>query len=271
MINYKFDKKIIRLLILILLIIVLLVFYSNIIINIFRRNRFAKQGNIIYEMNKDSVFSIEKIILCSSANAVDKSENVDLKSLSIYQYTDIAIYIKNGDELSNLNTISKLYIDNISFENDFFDANISLNYRNIMDFGLNNIIENEPEKNEEIYFNIVHTNEENNQADYYAPTFYTDCTNPITLQYVNYNIRQNYQMEPNNAISFDGSLLENAGIKIEDINCKIKFRINIINNNLEYYSCWLTIKLPLSDIYQGTTMKAKTIKENKYKFMKSLN
>lgn len=260
--NYNLNNRVIPLF-MIFIIIVIIVMYSNLILDISRRVKFARQGNTLFEINKNEVFSIEKVLLCSSANAVDKSENDNLKSLDIYQYTDIAIYIKNGDELTNTNTVKQLYIDNINIDSYGLLSNTSLNYKNILDFGLNHVIDKEPIKNEVIHFNILRTNEENNNADYSTPVFYTDCSNPITLQYVNYNIMQNYQMEPNNAISFNGSLLQNAGIKIEQINCKIKFRINIINNNQEYYSYWLTIKLPLDDIYKGTSMKTKNLFRDK--------
>lgn len=105
-------------------------------------------------------------------------------------------------------------------------------------------------------------------ANYDDATFYTDCSNPISLEYLNYNIVQDYKMEENNQLSFDGSILEKAGITIENINCKVKFKINIINNKDEKYSCWINLQLPLEDIYEGTTMKQRTISGKNYIFFK---
>ena len=75
-------------------------------------------------------------------------------------------------------------------------------------------------------------------------------------------------MEQNNSMNFNGSILEKAGITTKSLDCKIKFRIKIISNTDEEYSCWLNFKLPLDDIYEGTTMKAMNAKENSYKFFR---
>ena len=49
----------------------------------------------------------------------------------------------------------------------------------------------------------------------------------------------------------------------------MKFKINIINNQNEKYSCWVNFQIPLEDIYEGTTMKAaQTIEGNKYIFFR---
>ena len=75
-------------------------------------------------------------------------------------------------------------------------------------------------------------------------------------------------MDENKSVDFDGNILEDAGILAEDLNCKVKFKINIINNQDEKYSCWINFEIPLEDIYKGTTMKAKTTNGNKYVFFR---
>ncbi len=227
---------------------------------------FAKDAMEIYEKNKEKVFKIERIILCSSANAIDLSENKAMDNLSIYQYTDIAIYIDNGEELSNENTVKEIYIDNISLEGKNTGYK-SLKYKNLLNFGLKQDILRKQET-EDIKFNIVYTNEQDSDANYDEPTFYTDCSNPISLEYVNYNIKDGYKMEENNQVTFDGNILEKAGIPIEDLSCKVKFKINIINNQDEKFSCWVNFNLPLDDIYKGTTMKARSTGENESIFFK---
>ena len=122
--------------------------------------------------------------------------------------------------------------------------------------------------NDKIEFNIVYTNEENEKANYDEPTFYTDCSNPITLEYLNNNIVSHYKMDENKSVAFDGSILKEAGIETESLNCKVKFKINIVNNNDEKYSCWINFAIPLDDIYEGTTMKAKTTTNQKYVFFR---
>ena len=327
-----------------IIIIILLFAYGNIISKNIKRKKFANENMKMYEENKDQVFKVEKILICSSANAVDFSEKQNLQDMSIYQYTDIAVYINNGDELTNKNTVKKLYIDNISLEGTSDIGKKSLNYKNILKFGLkkdnktkSNTDENDTtsghdvfagllnntsssnsaidvgsintndeddmisltnntssenatndtskqgenssvsedgeesqaeQKDEKIDFNIVYTNEENEKANYDEPTFYTDCSNPITLEYLNNDIVTHYKMDENKSVSFDGSILKEVGVATESLNCKVKFKINIINNNDEKYSCWINFSIPLDDIYEGTTMKAKTTNSQKYVFFR---
>ena len=46
------------------------------------------------------------------------------------------------------------------------------------------------------------------------------------------------------------------------------FKVDVSYMTDEEYSCWLNFKLPLDDIYEGTTMKAMNAKENSYKFFR---
>lgn len=310
--------------VLFVILIILLIIYGNIILKNISYGKFAKQNMEVYENNKEQVFKVEKILICSSANATDLSEKQNLQDMSIYQYTDIAVYINNGEDLSNKNTVKELYIDNISLEGNSDIGKKELNYKNILKFGLKkdtlpksstitdmysehnvfeslmnntgnnntasndnksiavgNIVTNETEESTsevqenseyeddgKIKFNIVYTNEENEKADYNKPTFYTDCSNPITLEYLNNDIATNYKIDENKSVSFDGSILKDAGISTESLACKVKFKINIINNEDEKYSCWINFDIPLDDIYEGTTMKAKSTNNQKYVFFR---
>ena len=241
--------------------------YGSIIKRHLIRKSFAQSNIEIYQNNIEHIFEVEKIILCSSANAIDLSEEQNLQNLSIYQYTDIAIYISNGEELSNKNTVSKLYIDNISLEGANNIGTKSLNYKNMLNFGLKEGIK-ECQETDEINFNIIHTNEENETTNYDEATFFTDCSNPITLEYLNYDLTTGYKMDENKSVTFDGSIIRDAGISVNNMNCKVKFKINIINNDNEKYSCPVNFKIPLNDIYEGTTMKVKTTDGNSYIFFR---
>lgn len=266
-IGKKVSLKILAIFMSIILIIILIMYYLILHKNL-QSNSFAESVISISEKNENPVFSIEKIYLCSSANAVDDNLQQNLNSLDVYQYTDIAIYIKNtnsSEELTNENTIKELYIDNISIETNSNLGEQSIEYANIFEAGNGNYLNNNS-SNERIDFNIIYTNKQNQIANYDEPTFYTDCSNPITLRYMNKNLYTDYIVEKDNSISFDGSLLEKIGVSIEDINCKIKFKINIINNNDEYYSCWLSFSIPLDEIYQGTSIKSANITGTKYNF-----
>ena len=249
-------------------ILLILIFVCVILIrgNILRK-KFVKDCIKIYENNESEVFKISNILLCSSANAIDLSEKKGMQDLNIYQYTDIAIYIDNGEELTKRNTIKEMYIDNIILEGITNNENKSLNYKNLLCFGLKQDIE-EFKKADSINFNIVRTNEEDSLANYDEPTFFTDCSNPISLEYLNYNIKTDYKIEENKSILFDGSVLKDAGISVEEIKCKVKFKVNIINNLNEKYTCFININIPLKDIYNGTIMKSLNTSGNKYIFFR---
>ena len=81
---------------------------------------YSEQTEKFVEENKRPVFSIEKIVLYSSADWVDNSDG-KLQNLDISQFTDISIFINNkgrSEEITAENTISKMYIDNIKIEGD---------------------------------------------------------------------------------------------------------------------------------------------------------
>lgn len=243
---------------------ILIFFYIKIFIINNANNKFTKQSIAISEKNKNTIFSLEKIILTSSADAQDSSENNNLKKLDIFQYTDIAIYINNGEELTNKNTVKNLYIDNIELNVNKNQGNQTLDYKNFQKFGLASL--KDEEQHERIDFNIVYTNEENLKTDYNNPTFYTDCSNPITLGYVNKGIVKDFNMGENTSVSFDGKILKAANINQEDIDTNIVFRINLENNENEKYSCWLNFDLPLKDIFNGVSMKVGNLSGKKYNF-----
>ena len=263
----KINKKTLFIILSSIICIVLIIVYGIIIEHQIVNNQFSKNNIELYENNIEDVFKIDKVIICSSANAIDKSEEKNLSNLGIYQYTDIAVFINNGEELNEKNTIKELYIDNISLEGDNNSGIKSLTYKNPNNFGLKQEIQ-EAKQTNNIYFNVIHTNEENDRANYDEPTIYTDCSNPITLEYLNYDIKTDYKINEDSKVSFDGNILESAGITPIEIACKVRFKINIINNKNEKYSCPINFEIPLEDIYSGTTMKAKNTNSEKYVFFR---
>lgn len=249
------------------IIVVLLIVYSYIIVKTMQTRKFANNAEQVIEKNEEAMFCVNKMELFSSANVIDNSIEKNLQDLSIYQFADISIYINNKNkqtELTNENTIKELYIDNINLETNSQIGERSLSYTNLLGFSKDTGIDNYT-KTDRIDFDIVYTNEQNNKADYSKPTFYTDCSNAITLKYINRNIVTGYKLNEGSAISFDGKILKEANVLEEDIKCKIIFRINLVNNNDEKFSCWLNFDIPLNNLY--TEGKTKLLAENiKYDF-----
>lgn len=238
---------------------VLLIIYGFIISKTVRKKHYLNNVEEIARNNDSPIFSIKELYLFSSANAIDNSINKNLQDLSLYQYSDISVIIDNKrtiQELTNKNTVKQLYIDNINLDSTSSIGNKSLNYTNSLNMGKNVDITNY-NKVDRIDFNVIYTNDENNMADYNKPTFYTDCSNPITLKYLNKNLVSDYKISEGNSVEFNGKILEKAGISNDELNCKIRFRIVIVNNEDEEFSCWVNFDLPVNDLYSnGKYIKA---------------
>ena len=272
-IKIKHHKTV--LIIFILLLCVLSFLYYDLIFKVsYAKDEFSTQVEKIAEQTENPIFKIQKILIYSSANAIDKSENESLQDLSILQYSDIAITIDNTStvyDLTNENTIKELYIDNISITTGSDKGHQYVNYKSALDFAKYKEIEELDA--DKIEYNIVSTNDENNNTDYETPTFYADCSNPITLGYMNQDIITNYAASSDsNTISFNGKVLQEAGINLNDINYTLNFTIHIINNLNEEFICPVRLKVDLSGddggIYKGEKNENISVSGYEYNFIK---
>lgn len=276
----KFKIKNVRLafiLLMILAFIVLLLYYNFVFSTVSARNKFANEMIEISDENETSIFNIQRILLYSSANAIDNSENQSLKDLSICQYTDLSIYIDNSSsssELTDENTVKELYIDNINITSTSDIGSKVLNYKNPLNFGQYKEVQSPA--NNRIDFNVINTNQENENSNYDEPTFYTDCSNPITLGYLNKDILTNYSVsEDSNTVSFNGKVLKEANINLADINYTLNFTIHIVNKLDQNFAYNMKLDVNLADdnggIYNGYVYKGKTTSGSEYRFFRELN
>lgn len=277
----KFDFRIknVKLAFVILIILAFITFilyYIFILSSSSAKNKFANQMIEISDENENSIFNIQKILLYSSATAVDESEDQSLKNMNISQYSDLSIYIDNTSyitDLTNENTIKELYIDNIVISSNSDKGSKLLNYKNPLNFGKYKDIE-APENNR-IDFNIINTNSENENRDYSQPSFYTDCSNPITLGYLNKGLLTNYSVsEGSSTVSFNGKILQEANVNLEDINYTLNFKIHIVNNLNQKFVYDMSLNVNLNDdnggIYNGYVYRGKTTSGSEYRFFKEL-
>ena len=270
------NERLIFTLLIIALFIIFLLYYNFVFSVVFARNSFTNQLVEISDGNENSVFNIQKVLLYSNANAIDNSENNYLKNMSICQYTDLSIYIDNTSYISELtdeNTIKQLYIDNIEATTNADMGTKIVNYKNPLDFGKYKKIKS-PE-NGRIDFNIINTNEANESTDYSEPTFYTDCSNPITLGYMNKDILTNYSVSQDaNSVSFNGKVLKESNISLDDINYTLSFNIHIVNNLNQKFVYNMKLNVDLNDanggIYNGYIYKGKTTSGSEYRFFREI-
>lgn len=262
----------------ILLIIILALLYIDnkyIFKVVSNRNNFAKEVIKIAEANKEPVFRISKIIKYSSAEATDNTAEQNLQDLSISQYSDIALYIDNFDEkLSEKNTVKELYIDNFKIDVDYKYGMPTLYYKNPLMISKFRMID-ENEIKDVLNYKIVSTNEENEESDYENPIFFADCSNPITIGYINKNIISNYQVtKENGLVSFDGRMFNNIDIDLKELSPKISFTIHIQNYLNESFVCDVSANLKLET--ENGTVKSGYIIEitddiKYYNFFKEVN
>ncbi|MBR3133020.1 MAG: hypothetical protein IKG42_02955 [Clostridia bacterium] len=229
----------------------------------------AEEPNLSIE-TESNIFKIDSVLLYSSANAENNSETQTEWNLSVYQYTDIAIKIDNMvsmDELTNKNTIKELYIDNFKITSEPSIGTPTFYYKDPTKFGVSNI-NDEYEIKKKLKYRIATENDDN---DFTNPTFYTDCSNPITLSYVNKNVAPNLIINNNKdtTITFDGTLLRDSSTLLSKLNATISFKIHIINYLNEEFTCEVSLDIPLQDdvnnIYQGSyTKELTTLKTRKF-------
>lgn len=271
----EFDLKHLILVVFIILILTMLVFllYSKMVSAIKSNNLKINKSEIFANENKQHIFKINKIILYSNVDVVDESENNSLQNLSLSQYTDIAIYIDNtifNKELTEENTIKDMYVENVNISTLSSNGEKILNYKSPYLFGKYRSLENAGPK---IRFNVLNKNQEELEIEYENPTFYTDCSNPITLSYINKNVVTDYHIRANDkSITFDGAILDRANIDLDVLNNKIDFCIHIINNLDEEFVCNVSIDNNLENedggLYTGYIMKVFDISKNEYNFIK---
>lgn len=228
--------------------ILLLIYLCNIIYTSFL-NKLSLENTF----NQSNIFSIDKIVFFSSAFGESTTNTNNTSTLkNIIQYTDIAIFINNNSNTYSLeNTLKSVSIENFKFIDYPKIGNPNLYYKNFYSIATPSLDENNLIKNS-LNFNI--TSEDN--ADLSVPTLFNNCANPITLSYRNSNLIDEYTITNTNSISYDGSLLKNCNIILNNLKCSFSFYIIIENNLGHKYRCPIYIDIPLSNdnssIYNGS-------------------
>lgn len=215
--------------------------------------------------NETTIFQIEKILLFSNCDAKNKTSSASNFTLeNVYQYTDMAIFISNMAEENNLkNTFKKVSIENIQYTSPPAIGEPNLYFKSINQFAKSDIIE-ENRIQDKLDFTITSEDE----ANLDSPTLYNNLANPITLSYVNSNIKTDYTITDTSLpITYDGSLLKRCNVVLNSIACQLSFDLYITNNLEEEYKCTVSLSIPLetndTSIYDGNIT---TTNNNNYKF-----
>lgn len=217
--------------------------------------------------NEETLFSIEKITYFSSCNASgDTNSNSSFTISDLYQYTDIAIFLNPvSEQLTKKNTLKSVTISEINY-----DVVPSIGKQNIYYKGLSDFAKPQFSEDNLIMDSIKFETTSDSSIDYSKPVLYNNCANPITLCYVNSDLKEKYTFSNDiSNLTYNGSLLKMCGITLSSLNCQIGFTITITNNLDEIYSCPLILNIPLSTeqntIYDGTLIVKDTVN---YKFIR---
>ena len=260
------KKKQIVLSVLFILSVILLIFLCIIIFdNAKIKNISFKNLENIISRDLSSPFSVNKIVYFSSANCTTSvNPNSSFTINNLYQYTDFAIFINNNSDgnFDSKNTLKKVDISNIEFILKPSLGAPNLYYKNINDFAKNTFDENNKIEN-----SIEFETSSEDEIDFSKPILFNNLANPITLSYVNSNIKSDFTlMDTVSNISNDGSLLKTSLVTLNSISCKISMVITITNNLDEKFSCPIILTIPLSTenstIYDGSLTLTNNVNYN---------
>lgn len=268
----------------ILILIILVVFLAKESYNKMEHQKnFSNDAIEFANKNKETTFSIDRIVFFSSCDSKNKtSSQTNFTIENLYSYTDIALFINNkvekveNDNINEENkieeqntaenTLKKVKITNIKFTKEPQLGTGNLYYKNVNNFAKGEIEEKNKVQNE-LEFKVT----SENQIDLNTPILYNNCANPITLSYINQNIKADYTMtDTQNPITYNGKLLERCGVSIESINAAISFDIEIENNKNQKYKTTVYFEIPYEteqkSIYDGSIILKKDTNFNFYRY-----
>lgn len=261
-------KQIVYISIIIFLIVILIFLFQKTYDKLLQKKNFENSIISFAEKNQKTIFSINKIIFFSSCDSKNKSSSpTNFTIENLYTYTDIALFIDNNSEENTIeNTLKSAKISNIKFTKEPTLGEPNLYYKSIQDFAKSEFAQ-ENRINDEFEFEITSKNE----TDLSKPVLYNNCANPITLTYVNQNVKTDYTMtDTENAITYNGKLLKRCGVSITSIDVSISFDIELENNKNQKFKTTVFFDIPYEDgeksIYDGNLKIKKDVNFNFYRY-----
>lgn len=265
-------KNITRTIISIIIILTLIILLKNTYNKLLKKKNYENSILSFAEKNQETIFRINKIVYFSSSDSKNKlTSSTNFTIQNLYTYTDIALFIENNisntaEEHTTENTLKKLKISNIKFDKTPIEGQPNIYYKSINNFAKSefeetNIIDNELE------YEVTSEDE----ADLSKPILYNNCANPITLSYINQNIKTDYTMtDTQNPITYNGALLKRCGIAISSIDTTISFDIEIENNKNQKFKTTVHLNIPYENteksIYDGNITVKQDTKLDFYRY-----
>lgn len=221
-----------------ILLLICITIYFFFLQDIFIQKNLERDSTLFSNLNENIPFSLNKIILFSSATAETGSANQSL-SLDISQFCDIGIYLNTLDKENT--TIKSLFINDIYISSPEIGTPC-LYKKRIRDLGKCSFEDNAIIGNE-FSFNIVNSTDLLNHDNYELAC---DGSTPIALGFYNKNIKKDF-ITNRSEILYNGTLLKAAFIPQSSINCHVSFVLNIITKQDEHYICNISFDIPFED------------------------
>ena len=202
---------------------------------------------------------------CDSKNKTSSANHFTIENL--YQYTVIALFIEStATEKSLENTLKEVSIQNIQFNTKPNLGEPNLYFKSIHQFSKSELID-ENKIQDHLDFSI--SSEDSANLD--TPTLYNNLANPITLTYINSNIKTDYTITDTSVpITYDGSLLKRCNVSLENIQARVSFDIYITNNLDQKFKSSVYLDIPLENeetsILNGSMTERKTINITFYRY-----
>ena len=257
------KKKIVLTIITFILLIIVFILASMLFHKYVIKTSFEEESLSFAQKNDKTVFSVNKVVFFSNCDAKNKTSSITNFTIeNLYQYTDMAIFINNDStEEKNLeNTLKKVSINNIKFNQMPKLGEPKLYFK-----GLNQFAKSTLQEDNEITDSLDFTITSENEADLDTPVLYNNLANPITLSYINQNIKTDYTITDTSIpITYDGSLLKRCNIDLNSIACNFSFDIYITNYLDEEFKSTVSIDIPIKD-------EEKTIYDGNLKVTKDMN
>lgn len=254
------TKKIIYISIIIVLLIIIIVIFKMIYTNALNKKNFENSIMSFVEKNQETIFTIDKIVFFSSSDSKNKTSTISNFTMeNLYTYTDIALFIDNSLEQDNLeNTLKNLKITNIKFTKE-----PSIGQPNLYFKSINNFAKSEFEDSNLIDKELDYEITSEDESTLNDPILYNNCANPITVSYINQNIKTDYTItDTRNPLTYNGTLLKRCGIVISSIEASISFDIEIENNKNQKFRTTVYFNIPYEDGTKSIFDGNYTIKQN---------
>lgn len=237
------------LVIIIPIICIILAFSCFALYSINKNREYENKRNAELIKEKNNIFKIDKIVAYSGASAKNNvNDQHAYWDLSIYQFTDFAVYIGvNSDKDVNETDIKKIFIDDLKIDRMSSEGNALFNILHLKDMGKAEL-DDEIKGVNKIEFSVVQNFSGDNLE------FKKDCSIPLTFRYLNNEITDSRIIQNiDSPLKFDASILKRANISISSLICNISFVVRIINELDEAFEAKVSLELPINEeLYKGS-------------------